>query len=111
MEAAEHMEPDAAGETSESPRVSDGTSGIKGTRAIRRLRERVERVALELQSLREENATLQERIVELEASSGGERAEGNVASMFESDPDALKKKVEGFIQAIDQYLEDNGTPK
>jgi hypothetical protein len=109
MEAAEHMESEA-GETGAGSAGNDSASGIKGTRALRRLRERVERVALELRALREENASLQERIAELEASPGIERSEGNVAYMLDADPDSLKKKVEGFIQAIDQYLEDNGTP-
>jgi hypothetical protein len=83
---------------------TDAMAGLKGTRSLRRLRDRVERVAHELRMLREENATLQELIAELE-SMPADAGVGGVR-LLESDPDALKRKVVGFIEAIDRYLDE-----
>lgn len=82
---------------------ADASGGLKGTRSLRRLRDRIERAAHELQVLREENAALNERIQELEAMPS-DSGEGGVR-FLETDPDALKRKVEGFIDVIDQYLD------
>ena len=113
MEAADNLEPapEAARDPAESSDTSESGAGLKGMRSLRRLRDRVERVARELRAVREENAMLQDRISELESSVASAPVEGGVASLLDSDPEALKKKVEGFIQAIDQYLEDNGAAK
>lgn len=83
---------------------ADSSGGLKGTRSLRRLRDRIERAAHELQVLREENAALNERILELEAMPPDTGESG--IRFLETDPDALKRKVEGFIEVIDQYLDE-----
>lgn len=83
---------------------ADSSGGLKGTRSLRRLRDRIERVAHELHVLREENASLNERIQELE-SMPPDAGEGGIR-FLETDPDTLKRKVEGFIEVIDQYLDE-----
>ena len=108
MEAAENKDtepttPDnkptkAAGEAAPS------STGLKGTRSLRKLRDRVERAANELIRLREENAALQERIEELESTPAKNGKDAGLL-MLDTDPEALKRKVEGFIQSIDNYLE------
>ncbi len=110
METADNKDPESAGE--KKPPASKGkdeslvkATGLKGTRSLRRLRDRVERAASELIRLREENATLQERIEELEGS-GAAKADGGAGKLvLDTDPEALKRKVEGFIQSIDNYLD------
>lgn len=89
--------------------VTTGGTGLKGTRALRKLRDHVERAANELVRLREENEALQQRIETLEstpASNGGDEAG---LLLLDTDPATLKRKVEGFIQSIDNYL-DNKDP-
>lgn len=78
---------------------------VLSSRSLRKLRDRVERAAHELRVLREENSLLQERVTELESVSAERLPEGN-AFFLESDPETVKRKVEGFIQAIDRYLDD-----
>lgn len=85
-------------------------TSLKGGRSLRKLRDRVEQVAQELIRLREENTSLQQRISELEAMPAGNGEESG-ALMFDSDPETLKRKVEGFIQSIDNYLENNEPAK
>ena len=88
---------------------AENTSGLKGVRSLRRLRDRVERAAHELRVLREENTSLQKRITELETTVA-EKQPDPQGYLFEStDPDAVKRKVEGFISAIDRYLDDDET--
>lgn len=109
MEAAENMKseqeeiPDAAPEdrSDDTETESNATLSI---RSLRRLRDRVERAAHELRLLREENSSLQDRVAELEALSPESAPEGG-ALFIESDPESVKRKVEGFIQAIDRYLD------
>lgn len=92
-----------------APVAATGGTGLKGTRALRKLRDHVERAANELVRLREENEALQQRIETLEstpASRGGDEAG---LLLLDTDPATLKRKVEGFIQSIDNYL-DNKDP-
>ena len=110
MDTAENEKPKDFEESEGHPKeqkeegASEGTS-ILSSRSLRKLRDRVERAAHELRVLREENTSLQERVAELEAVSAEKIPEGN-AFFLESDPDTIKRKVEGFIQAIDRYLDD-----
>ena len=106
MEAAENQQPEK-GELSNQP--TDASAGgdstpVLSNRSLRRLRDRVERAARELRVLREENTLLQERVTELEALSS-ENTPDTSPFFFESDPESVKRKVDGFIQAIDQYLD------
>lgn len=79
-----------------------GLSALRGNQALERLRERVEVAARELERLRNDNILLARRIAELEA-----RPDVDVDQaflVFDEGEDVLRKKVEGFIQAIDAYL-------
>ena len=71
--------------------------------SLERLRDRVENVAHELKRLREENQALSERIRELESRPGVD-AQGTFLSL-DHDPEQLRRKISGFIEAIDRYLE------
>lgn len=75
---------------------------LKNPQSLERLRDRVKKAARELERLRQENAALAERIRHLEARPAVD-LEGTVLA-FDEDPDLLREKVEGFIQAIDTYL-------
>lgn len=105
MEAADknNEEPAEPGDEQEKPEAAPKNVGLKGTRALRKLRDRVEHAANELMRLREENSALQQRIEELEAMPASEGGEGLL--LLDTDPETLKRKVEGFIQSIDNYLE------
>jgi hypothetical protein len=75
---------------------------LKGPQSLERLRDRVKKAAHELERLRTENAALTERIRRLESRPAVD-LDGTVLA-FDEDPDVLREKVEGFIQAIDTYL-------
>ena len=108
MEADENKDPESTASEDNKANAAGGatprTLGLKGTRALRKLRDRVERAALELIRLREENASLQDRIDALEATPVN-REDSAGLLLLDTDPEALKRKVEGFIQSIDDYLE------
>ncbi len=72
---------------------------LREAKSLERLRSRVEEAARELKRLREENDRLARRIEELEGHPAG-RPLG-----FQEDPEALARKIKGFIQTIDQYLQ------
>jgi broad specificity phosphatase PhoE len=72
---------------------------------LARLRERVERAAAEIERLREENARLAERVAGLaehEVFASGEAALPKLAAG--EDPEELKARIEGFIDALDRVL-------
>jgi hypothetical protein len=77
--------------------------------ALERLRDRIHTAANEILRLREENAALAERIARLEARPGS-NVDGGTLLHLEEDPEALRRKVGGFIEAIDQYLEREQSP-
>lgn len=79
------------------------TVGLKSTGSLERLRDRVETAAHELKRLREENQALSERINELEARPNVD-PQGTFLSL-DHDPELLRRKISGFIEAIDRYLE------
>ena len=76
---------------------------LKSLASLERLRDRVEVAAHELKRLREENESLARRIRELESKPSGESKAGLLSS--DQDPELLKRKIAGFIEAIDRYLE------
>lgn len=84
----------------------EGASTLIGLRSLRRLRGRVLAAAQEIQALRQENVALHQRIAVLEqrVGTGGD---GGASLALEGDPDQLRRKVDGFIHAIDRYLEDD----
>ena len=69
-------------------------------RALSRLRERVEDAVREIERLRSQNAALARRVTELQDQLGDE---GGVR-LHESDPEALRTRIQGFIDAIDDVL-------
>lgn len=73
--------------------------------SLERLRDRIEAAARELQRLREENAALARRIHELEARPS---ASEELFRSFDEPPESLRRKIEGFIQTVDHYLEQEG---
>lgn len=87
------MEPTA----SPSPASSEGPPR-REWRALAQLRDRVEQAAAELVRLRAENEALAARVAEMEAGGGGLVPAG-------TDPEALKKQVRRFIEAVDQAIE------
>lgn len=76
---------------------------LAGIASLERLRDRVEVAAHEMKRLREENRALAERIKELEARPAVD-PHGTFLSL-DHDPDLLRRKITGFIEAIDHYLE------
>jgi hypothetical protein len=77
---------------------------LKSYKSLERLRDRVLLTSRELARLRSENAELQRTVDELQA--GGSPSDGT-AVVFTESPAVLRSKVEGFIEAIDQYLQDD----
>ena len=98
----EPLRPRSAG-PSEEPARDD-------LRGLRRLRERIEAAARELERLREENAALTARVAALEGNDPGAALALDVTS-----PEAaaeLRARIDGFIAAIDQALrEGDGSMK
>jgi hypothetical protein len=71
--------------------------------SLQRLRDRVELAARELARLRQENAQLQKQLQEAQASEFDELSGTPV--IFTDSPDALRSRVESFIQTLDRYIE------
>ena len=72
------------------------------TTSLRQLRDRVETAAQELERLRRENEALTARIERLEQRPAIDAEAAFVA--FDESPEAVRRKVERFIDAIDAYL-------
>lgn len=81
----------------------DEADRLQSIASLEKLRDRVEVAAREMKRLRDENGALAERIQELESRPAVD-PHGTVLSL-DHDPDVLKRKISGFIDAIDQYLE------
>jgi hypothetical protein len=78
---------------------------LKSYKSLERLRDRVLLTSRELARLRAENQDLKRQVEELRVG-GGAVIDGTPIVLTES-PAALRTKVEGFIEAIDQYLHDD----
>jgi hypothetical protein len=89
------MEPDASSRPVPPPPAE--------WRALSRLRERVEDAVREVERLRAQNASLARRVAELQEGLGADEAPG-LAFPGGADPDALRAKIQGFIDAIDEVL-------
>ena len=85
-----------------------GPAAAKSLGALEKLRDRVEVAARELRRLREENEALAQRLAEMEANPAA-GAEGAFVPLDE-DPELLRRKVSGFIEAIDRYLDRDPAP-
>ena len=91
-----------AAETADA--TARGSVRLKGTQSLERLRDRVRQAARELARLRQENATLHDRLAALESRPAVD-PDATAVLGFDEDPEALRAKIEGFIEAIDAYLE------
>ena len=91
------MEPDASSRPAAPPPTE--------WRALSRLRERVEEAAHEIERLRSHNAALAGRVADLQAQLGSDEA---LALPGGTDPAALRVKIQGFIDAIDEVLASPG---
>lgn len=92
------MEPDVP-----SPDAPRADAGRADWRSLSHLRDRVEAAAREIERLRAENAALAKRVLELQ-----DNREGAPSFAFGEagdDPEALRKKVQGFIDTIDGLLQ------
>ena len=76
-------------------------------RSLSTLRDRVEAAAREIERLRSENAALGRRLVELQ---NDERAP-SFAFGEDEDPEALKARVQGFIDLVDGLLASPSPPE
>ncbi len=75
---------------------------LRGAESLRLLRDRVQKTAQELNRLHKENQKLAQRVAELER---GPAIDPNTTILsFEENPDRLRERINGFIQAIDTYL-------
>jgi hypothetical protein len=93
------MEPDVPPPSDDTDRPGAGRAEW---RLLHRLRDRVEAAAAEIERLRAENAALAERVAAL-------RDSQDTSPSFSfggggEDPDALREKVQGFIDTIDGLL-------
>lgn len=79
-------------------------AALKGLASLERLRDRVEIAAHEITRLREENAALLQRVQAAEAADAAPAGRGVFLSL-DNDPEMLRRKITGFIEAIDRYLE------
>lgn len=95
--------PEGAGEkASQEVGQARAETLLKNVRSLERLRDRVEAAASELQRLKHENAVLAEKVRKLEAGGIGE---GSSGIAFEERPEELRNRLRSFIEAIDQYIE------
>jgi hypothetical protein len=86
---------------------SQGLARLRHPRSLERLRDRVQAVTEELNRLRDANAALRDRIEELETRPPTDPDLTTIT--FDQDPEALRRTVEGFIEAIDAYLAETPT--
>lgn len=89
------------GEEPDAPAFSDLPAEHRDT--MRRLYRRVEQAAATIERLRAENERLRRRVDELENQPAFPDAE--TVFSLDDDPAAMKERINGFIDAIDTYLE------
>lgn len=75
---------------------------LKMPPSLDKLREQVAKAVEEIDRLRDENEALKAQVQELETRPAVE-LDGTVLT-FSEDPAVLRRKIEGFVNAIDQYL-------
>ena len=95
------MEPDSLSRPGEASRTPPAE-----WRTLARLRERVEAAVREIERLRADNAALAARVGELQGALG----DGGPAPALPGDPDTLRTRVQGFIDAIDAVLAADESP-
>lgn len=80
-----------------------------GPDPLARLRERVEKAAHEIERLRQENARLAERVAELAQEDIMPADQHPAAVTIGENPEELKQKIQGFIDALDRVLAERST--
>ncbi len=96
--AAEPKSAESKAAEVDAPRL-EGPPGV----VLERLRDRIRDVVREIDGLRAENQRLTQQVVALQ-----QQADAGDPALLRLDesPEALRSKVEGFIEALDAYLED-----
>jgi seryl-tRNA synthetase len=91
---------------SREPRPAIAASGVEdgGPDPLARLRERVERAAQEIERLRAENRQLAQRVDDLASADSSTMDKHPAAVAIAGDPEHLKEKIQGFIDALDRVL-------
>ena len=84
------------------PQTKPSAPPIQSAESLQKLRSTVREAIKHLRQLKQENLALHARIRELQEASNMKT--GTSVLQFDDDPKALRKTVEGFIQAIDTYL-------
>jgi len=80
-----------------------GSAHLKGTRALERLRDRIDLAVKELHRLREENTALRR---ELEAvHRGKDDSVDGTQVVFTESPDELRQKLEDYIALVNDIIE------
>jgi len=80
-----------------------GPTHLKGTRALERLRSRIDMAVKELKRLRTENHALHKEIEVLKSRSI--EAPDGTAVVFNEGPSDLRSQLETYIAVIDSYIE------
>lgn len=93
------MEPDALPSTDDADRPGAARAEL---RSLLHLRDRVEAAVQEIERLRTENAALAQRVLELQ---DADRPAPSFAFGEGEDPEALRERVQGFIDTIDGLLQ------
>lgn len=80
------------------------TSALQSIQGLEKLREKILLAVDEIEHLRAENSVLAQRLQALEVEMHDTRS--NVSALqLADDPENLRRKVEQFISAMDQYLQ------
>ena len=77
-------------------------------RSLSHLRDRVEAAVREIERLRSENAALAKRLIELQ---DGQPAAPSFAFGEGDDPEALRTRVQGFLDLVDGLLQADDSPE
>jgi predicted nucleic acid-binding Zn-ribbon protein len=91
------------GKSKTHSRGPQNAARLRKVESLERLRDRVEAAANEIVRLRGENARMAADISELRSSLA--EAQEAPKLVFDEDPAELRGKVQGFIEAIDEYLQ------
>ncbi len=94
----------------EGPQAADASdtqaqpaASLRDTESLQRLRDRVEQAVAEIARLRDENTALAARLREIDSRPASDAH--RIALAPGEEPEALRRKITGFIEAIDRYLE------
>ena len=93
-------QPEGGAQKGEAPQ-GEGPVLLKSIKSLERLRDRIQTAATEIIRMREENAALSSRLQRMESQPD---IPENSALQLDEDPEVLRQKVSGFIEAIDRYL-------